>query len=83
MVDLHFSSHYISRSIHIYRSNHSRNSLMLEADIIPWINILLFPFMPVITMFIASAIMLSGLAWNDDDGSRLISPVYNYVPQGA
>tara|TARA_B100001093_G_scaffold394782_1_gene381558 strand:- start:440 stop:574 length:135 start_codon:yes stop_codon:yes gene_type:complete len=44
--------------------------------------------MPVIIVFIASALMLSDLAWNDDDdddddGGGLITPVYNYVPQGA
>ena len=31
--------------------------------------------------------MLSDLPWNDDDddddGGGLISPVYNYIPQGA
>ena len=61
---------------------------MLEANITTWINTILFPFMPVITIFIASALMLSDLPWNDDDddddeGSGLVTPVYNYVPQGA
>ena len=58
---------------------------MLEADITTWINTILFPFMPVITVFIASAIMLSDLHWNDDDddGSGLITPIYSYSPQGA
>ena len=60
---------------------------MPEADITTWINTILFPFMPVITIFIASALMLSDLPWNDDDddddGGGLITPVYNYVPQGA
>ena len=60
---------------------------MLEADITIWINTILFPFMPVITIFIASALMLSDLPWNDDDddddGSGLITPAYNYIPQGA
>ena len=60
---------------------------MLEADITTWINTILIPFMPVITIFIASAIMLSDLPWNDDDddddGSGLIAPVYTYAPQGA
>ena len=59
---------------------------MLEADITTWINTILFQFMPVITVFIASAIMLSDLPWNDDDdndGSGLITPVYSYAPQGA
>ena len=60
---------------------------MPEADITTWINTIFFPFIPVITVFIANAIMLSVLPWNydddDDDGSGLITPVYNYVPQGA
>ena len=58
---------------------------MLEADITTWINTILFPFMPVITIFIASAIMLSNLPCNDDDDNRsgLITPVYTYAPQGA
>ena len=60
---------------------------MLEAEVTTWINTILFPFMPVITVFIVSALMLSDLPWNDDDddddGGGLISPVYNYVPQGA
>ena len=61
---------------------------MLEADITTWINTILFPFMPVITVFIASALMLSDLPWNDDDdddddGSGLITRVSNYAPQGA
>ena len=60
---------------------------MFETGINTWINTLLFPFMPVITVFIVSALMLSDFPWNDDDddddGGGLISPVYNYVPQGA
>ena len=60
---------------------------MLEAGIITWINTILFPFIPVITVFIVSALMMSDLPWNDDDddddGGGLISPMYNYVPQGA
>ena len=43
--------------------------------------------MHVITVFIASAIMLSDLPWNDDDddddGSGLITPIYFHAPQGA
>ena len=57
---------------------------MLEAEFNTWINTILFPFMPVITVFIVSALMLSDLPWNDDDddnGGGLISPVYNYLPQ--
>ena len=58
---------------------------MLEEAINTWINTILFPFMPVITVFLVSALMLSDLLWkdNDDDGGGLISPIYNYVPQGA
>ena len=59
---------------------------MLEAGINTWIYTILFPFMPVITVFIVSALMLSDLPLNDDDdddGGGLISPMYNYVPQGA
>ena len=59
---------------------------MLEVDINTWINTVLFPFMPVITVFIVSALMLSDLPWNDDDdddGGGLITPAYNYVPEGA
>ena len=58
---------------------------MLEAGINTWINTILFPFMPVITVFMVSALMLSDLPWNDDDdddGGGL-SPVYYFVPQGA
>tara|TARA_B100000989_G_scaffold230436_1_gene177284 strand:- start:1012 stop:1134 length:123 start_codon:yes stop_codon:yes gene_type:complete len=40
--------------------------------------------MPVITVFIANAIMLNDLTWNDDDdGSGLIISIYSYAPQGA
>ena len=60
---------------------------MLEVEINTWIHTILFPFMPVITVFIVSALMLSDLPWNDDDddddGGGLISPVYYYGPQGA
>ena len=60
---------------------------MIETVIPTWINTILLPFMPVITVFIASALMLSDLPWNDDDddddGSGLITPVYTYAPQGA
>ena len=59
---------------------------MLDIDINTFINTILFPFMPVVTVFIASALMLSDLPWNDDDddeGGGLITPVYNYIPEGA
>ena len=58
---------------------------MIEAEFTTWINTIIIPFMPVITVFIASALMLSDLPWSDDDddddGSGLITPVYNYAPQ--
>ena len=60
---------------------------MLEVDINTFINTILFPFMPIIIIFIASAVMLSDLSWDDDDddddGGGLITPAYNYVPEGA
>ena len=60
---------------------------MLEAEFTTWVNTFILPFMPVITVFIASALMLSDLLWNDDDddddGSGLIIPAYNYAPQGV
>ena len=40
---------------------------MLEVEINTWIHTILFPFMPVITVFIVSALMLSDLPWKDDD----------------
>ncbi|KGF97127.1 hypothetical protein EU96_1768 [Prochlorococcus marinus str. MIT 9302] len=60
---------------------------MFEPEVNTWINTILFPFMPVITVFIVSTLMLSDLPWNDDDddddGGGLISPIYDYVPQGT
>ena len=60
---------------------------MLDVDLNTFINTILFPFIPVVTVFIASALMLSDLPWNDDDddddGGGLITPAYNYVPEGA
>ena len=57
---------------------------MLDTEFTTWINTILLPFTPVITVFIASALMLSDLPWNDDDdGGGLVTPVYNYAPQGA
>ncbi len=59
---------------------------MLDAEIHSSINTLLFPFMPVLTVFMVSAYLLIDLPWNDDyddDGDGLISPMYDFVPQGA
>ena len=60
---------------------------MIEVDFTTLINTILLPFMPVITIFIASSLMLSDLPWNDDDddddGSGLITPIYNFAPQGG
>ena len=59
---------------------------MLEAGIQTWLNTILFPFMPVITVFIVSAIMLTDLPWNDDDddddGGGLMIPASTFSPQG-
>ena len=60
---------------------------MLEEAINTWINTILFPFMPVITVFLVSALMLSDLPWKDDDdddeGGGLFSPSYYFAPQRA
>ena len=60
----------------------------LEADYNTWVSTFLFPFMPVICVFVASFIMLGDLPWDDDDddddeGGGVMTPVYDYVPQGA
>jgi hypothetical protein len=57
----------------------------LEADYSTWINTLLFPFIPVICVFLASFIMLDDLNDDDDDdeGGGLMSPVFDYAPQGT
>ena len=63
--------------------------MSLEADYNTWVHTLLFPFMPVICVFLASFIMLGDLPWTDDDdddddqGGGLMTPVYNYAPQGT
>lgn len=50
-----------------------------------WFQTILFPFMPVICVFIVSFIMLGDLPWNnddddDDDGSGgIMIPAYNPV----
>tara|TARA_B100001989_G_scaffold142258_1_gene101149 strand:- start:381 stop:566 length:186 start_codon:yes stop_codon:yes gene_type:complete len=61
---------------------------MLDVDYQMWIHTVLFPFIPVITVFVASFIMLGDLPWDDDDddddeGGGVMTPVYNYAPQGA
>ena len=59
---------------------------MLEADYQTWVQTLLFPFMPVITVFVVSILMLGYLPWNDeddddDDGSGgIMQPVYSPMP---
>ena len=59
---------------------------MLEADYQTWMPTLLVPFMPVITLFLVSFVMLGDLPWDDDDddddrdGGILIPA---YVPSGA
>ena len=45
--------------------------------------------MPVICVFVVSFLMLGDLPWDDDDdddddgGGGVMTPVYNYAPQGA
>ena len=41
---------------------------MLYADQQTWTLTFLFPFMPVICVFIVSFFMLGDLPWDDDDG---------------
>ena len=58
---------------------------MLEADYQTWLNTILFPFMPVITVFVASFIMLGDLPFNDDDddddqGGGLLIPAFAPAP---
>ena len=45
----------------------------------------IFPFMPVVCVFLVSFLMLDDLKDDDDDdqGGGLMSPVYNYLPQGT
>jgi len=57
-------------------------------DQTPWFQTILFIFTPVICVFISSFIMLGDLPWDDDDddddgGGGVMTPVYNYAPQGA
>ena len=59
---------------------------MLEADYQTWMHTLLFPFMPVITLFLVSFVMLGDLLWDDDDDDDdrdggIMIPAY--VPSGA
>ena len=59
---------------------------MLDADYQTWIHTLLFPFIPVITVFLTSFIMLGDLPWNDEDdddddgGGGIMQPVYSPMP---
>lgn len=60
---------------------------MLYADQQTWTLTFLFPFMPVMCVFLVSFIMLGDLPWDDDDdddddtGGGLMIPAY--VPSGA
>ena len=59
---------------------------MLEADYQTWVQTLLFPFMPVITVLLVSIFMLGDLPWNDEDdddddgGGGIMQPVYSPMP---
>ena len=62
--------------------------MIFEADYNTWINTILFPFLPVITVFVCSYLMLGDLPFDDDDddddgGGGVMTPVYNYSPLGA
>ncbi len=60
---------------------------MLYADQQTWTLTFLFPFMPVMCVFLVSFIMLGDLPWDDDDdddddtGGGIMIPAY--VPSGA
>ena len=62
--------------------------MILEADYNTCVNTILFPFLPVITVFVCSYLMLGDLPFDDDDddddgGGGVMTPVYNYAPSGA
>ena len=63
--------------------------MILEAYYNTWVNTILFPFLPVITVFLCSWLMLGDLPFDKDDdddddgGGGVMSPVYNYLPQGT
>ena len=62
--------------------------MILEADYNTWVNTILFPFLPVITVFVCSYLMLGDLPFDDDDddddgGGGVMTPVYNYAQSGA
>tara|TARA_B100000941_G_scaffold241803_1_gene185499 strand:- start:2331 stop:2519 length:189 start_codon:yes stop_codon:yes gene_type:complete len=62
--------------------------MIFEADYNTWVNTILFPFLPVITVFVCSYLMLGDLPFDDDDddddgGGGVMTPVYNYSPLGA
>ena len=62
--------------------------MILEADYNTWVNTILFPFLPVITVFVCSYLMLGDLPFDDDDddddgGGGVMTPVYNYARSGA
>ena len=62
--------------------------MILEADYNTWVNTILFPFLPVITVFVCSYLMLGDLPFDDDDddddgGGGVMTPVCDYVPSGA
>ena len=56
------------------------------SDYQTWFNTIVFPFMPVICVFIVSFIMLGDLPWKDDDDDDdddrggVMTPVYSYNP---
>ena len=60
----------------------------IQAEYTTWVNTFLFPFMPVICVFVVSFIMLGDIPWDDDDDDDdgdggVMTPVYNYQYQGT
>ena len=58
---------------------------MLEADYQTWVQTMLFPFIPVITVFILSFVMIGDLPFDDDDddddgGGGVMTPVFAPMP---
>ena len=58
---------------------------MLEADYQTWVQTMLFPFIPVITVFIVSFVMIGDLPFDDDDddddgGGGVMTPVFAPMP---
>lgn len=57
---------------------------MIESDYQTWLMTMLFPFMPVIMVFVASFILLGDIPTDDDDdddqGGGLLIPAFAPAP---